>query len=396
MNGVALIGALDGVRVLDLSGPLACYGSKVLADLGADVIKVEPPGGDPMRRRPPFKDDKANLEGSLWFGYYNENKRGITLDLTRAEAGPLLVELATAADVAVVSPDPAWPNRWDARWQEWSNGELVLCSLTPYGLTGPYRNVRATHFTSQAMGGVMVSPGSGQAPLPIPDQQEYDLAATHAAVAVLVALRCRPVVHGQLIDISVHEVVGAGGHSLQRFGLSGSRELQGTGMAVPPAGTWACADGEIEFQVWDPRHWTGFVQLLDNPPEFADPALADLRHRGQHVEMVRRVTGTLLADRKKEELVERAQALGVPCAAVNQPAEFVFDPQTEARGFFPWVTHPYLGQYRAPGVFFRSDQPLAARRRPAPLLGEHNQQVYVDQLGHDIAEVEEWKGAGLV
>jgi crotonobetainyl-CoA:carnitine CoA-transferase CaiB-like acyl-CoA transferase len=382
--------------VLDLSGPLGAYSTKLLADLGADVIKVEPPGGDPLRYRPPFKDDSANLDGSLWFAYYHENKRGITLDLTRAEAGPLVVELAAAADVAMVTPELASPTGWDARWREWSHPELVVCALTPYGLDGPYRQVRATHFTSQAMGGVMVSPGGGRPPLPIPDQQVYDLAATHAAVAVLVALRYQPVVHGQLIDIAVHEVIGSQSHLVQRFGLSGSSQLQSAGAAVPPAGTWACADGEIEFQVWDPRHWTGFVELLGNPPELADPALADLRHRRQYVEEVRQVTAALLASRKKQELVERGQALGVPCAAVNQPAEFAFDPQTEARRFFSASTHPYLGPYPAPGVFFRSDQPLAVRARPAPLLGEHNQQVYVDQLGHDPAEVERWKGAGLV
>jgi crotonobetainyl-CoA:carnitine CoA-transferase CaiB-like acyl-CoA transferase len=395
MSGL-LVGALDGVRVLDLSGPLASYGTKLLADLGADVIKVEPPAGDPMRRRPPFKDDAPNLEGSLWFGYYHENKRGITLDLARPGAGPLLGELAGGADVAVVTPDATSPTRWDARWSEWSHRELVVCAVSPYGLSGPYRDARATHFTSQAMGSVMVSPGEGRPPLPIPDQQVYDLAATHAAVAVLVALRSRAVAPGQLIDISVHEVIAAQSHLVQRFGLSGSSQLQTAGAAVPPAGTWRCADGEIEFQVWDPKHWLGFVDLLGSPPELTDPALADLRVRRQHIEEVRRVTAAILADRKKEELVERGQALGVPCAAVNRPREFVFDPQTEARHFFAANTHPYLGRYQAPGAFFRSDSPVAVPRRPAPLLGEHNRQVYVDQLGHDVAELERWKGAGLV
>jgi crotonobetainyl-CoA:carnitine CoA-transferase CaiB-like acyl-CoA transferase len=389
------VGALTGVRVLDLSGPLGAYCSKVLADLGADVVKVEPPGGDPMRRRAPFKDDMPNPEGSLWYAYYHENKRGITLDVASETAMPLLTDLARRADVAVVTPDPARPARLDGRWPEWSHAGLIVCAITPYGLTGPYRGVRATHFTSQAMGSVMVSPGAGQPPLPIPDQQMFDHASTHAAVAVLVALRQSPGA-GQVIDISAHEVMAAQSHTVQRFALAGVSQLQSAAVTLPPAGTWRCADGEIEFQVWDPRHWTGFVELLGSPPELTAPELQDRIERGAHTEMIRSVVGPILLGRKKNDLVERGQALGVPCAAVNSPAEFVRDPHTVARGFVTRTTHPYLGEYQSLGPFFRSAQPVAVRRRPAPLLGEHNHGIYVGELGYPESDLGRWKEEGLV
>jgi crotonobetainyl-CoA:carnitine CoA-transferase CaiB-like acyl-CoA transferase len=389
-------GALTGVRVLDLSGPLGAYCSKLLADLGADVIKVEPPAGDPMRRRPPYKDDRPHPEGSLWFAYYHENKRGITLDLTQPAAASLVRELAGAADVVIVTPDPTEADGLDRRWDEWSHGELIVCAVTPYGLTGPYRDAPATHFTTQAMGSVMVSPGAEQPALPIPDQQMYDHASTHAVVSILVALRERPRAHGQVVEISAHEVSASQSHTIQRFALAGVSQLQSAGVILPPAGTWPCADGEIDFQVWDPRHWTGFVELLGNPPELGDPALQDRIERGRHVELIHRVVTPILAGRKKNDLVERGQALGVPCAAVNQPAEFALDKHTEARGFFIRTTHPFLGDYLSMGPFFRSEQPLAMRRRPAPLLGEHNHEVYVDQLGHTVAELDEWKEASVV
>jgi crotonobetainyl-CoA:carnitine CoA-transferase CaiB-like acyl-CoA transferase len=190
--------------------------------------------------------------------------------------------------------------------------------------------------------------------------------------------------------------MSAQSHLVQRFALAGVSQLQSAATTLPPAGTWHCADGDIEFQVWDPRHWTGFVELLGNPPELADPALQDRIERGRHAVMIRDTVTPILAARKKNDLVEHGQRLGVPCAAVNSPAEFAGDPHTEARRFFAATSHPRLGSYLAPGPFFRSTQSLAVRARPAPLLGEHNHEVYVGELGYAEAELGQWREDGLV
>jgi crotonobetainyl-CoA:carnitine CoA-transferase CaiB-like acyl-CoA transferase len=108
------------------------------------------------------------------------------------------------------------------------------------------------------------------------------------------------------------------------------------------------------------------------------------------------VVAPILAARKKNDLVERGQALGVPCAAVNTPAEFAHDPHTQARGFVAAASHPYLGDYLTPGPFFRSGQPVAVRRRPAPLLGEHNDDIYAGELGHPESDLDRWRENGLV
>ncbi|MGH3191065.1 MAG: CoA transferase, partial [Streptosporangiaceae bacterium] len=202
---------LGGIRVLDLAGPLGSYGCRLLADAGADVVKVEPPEGDPLRRRPPFAGDRPDPQGSLSFAYYQANKRGVVLDYRRPEAAGVLAELGANADVVVLTPTAREPVAgFDAATGElaWAGPQAVVCSITPFGLTGPYRNWRSTHLVSHAMSGLMYVQGPPEGPpVVVPGQQLYDFAGTHAAVAILAALRARPQAGGQLIDMSAHEVL---------------------------------------------------------------------------------------------------------------------------------------------------------------------------------------------
>jgi crotonobetainyl-CoA:carnitine CoA-transferase CaiB-like acyl-CoA transferase len=388
----AAAGALPGVRVLDCSGPLGAYCTKLLADLGADVIKVEPPDGDQLRHLPPFKAGVAHPEASLWFAYYHQNKRGVTLDLDRREVSGIRARLGTGASVIVVSSEK------EARtWLATADQEgPVVCAITPYGLSGPYRHVSATHFTSCAMGGVLITPGDGEVPIPPLDQQMYDLAAAHAALAILVALRNRMTVGPQSVEIAAHEVMAGNGFAMHRFALAGYTNLQ-TGVAfAPPAGTWACSDGDIRFEVGTARQWEAFLELIGSPAELANPLYEDYIARHGNAEHIRRVVTPLIALQKRDELFARAQALGVPCAPINSVSDFVCDPQTVAREVFAHpVIHPHLGEYPTQQLF-RSSQPLAVHRRAAPTLGEHNEDVFIDELGYGRDDVLEWSRSGLI
>ena len=157
---------LDGVRVLDLSTRVGAYCGKLLADLGADVIKVERPGGDALRRMPPFpRGDRG--ASSLLFSWYHNNKRGVTLDWTHPDAVPLLAELASTAAVVIVSPDAREPlagYRDELPHLPWLRPETTLCAITPFGLTGPWRNWRATPFTTFAASGQMHAVGPDEGP----------------------------------------------------------------------------------------------------------------------------------------------------------------------------------------------------------------------------------------
>ena len=167
---------LGGIRVLDLSGPLGSYCARLLADAGADVVKAEPPEGDPLRRRPPFADDRADPEGSLSFAYYHANKRGVVLDCRRPEAADVLAELGSHCDVVVLTPtvrDPVAGFDPVSGELAWAGPDTVVCSITPFGLTGPYRTWRATHLVSHAMSGLMYTQG----PLEGPPRRAHGTAA---------------------------------------------------------------------------------------------------------------------------------------------------------------------------------------------------------------------------
>jgi crotonobetainyl-CoA:carnitine CoA-transferase CaiB-like acyl-CoA transferase len=363
---------LDGIRVLDLSGPVGSYGGRLLADVGADVVKVELPAGDELRRKGPFIGGQSGPERSLTFAYYHANKRGIVLDYRSPEALGVLAELGANADVVLLTPpvpgfDP------DSRTLSWAAGDAVVCSVTPFGLTGPYRSWRATHLTSCALGGAMYAQGPPEGPpLVVPGRQLYDHAGTHAAIAVLAALRARPAAGGQFIDLSAHEVLGSGLSELHRYtnvaDITRRRDdFPGVG------GMWACRDGVIEFTASTDKHWAGLVRLLGSPAELSDPSYADLAGRRQRAEEIMAVAAPIIGAMSREDFVGRGQQLSVPCALVNSVGQFAQDPQPRSRGFFVRRPLAGLGEFDVPGQPFVSGQPLLAQyRRPAPRLGEHD------------------------
>jgi crotonobetainyl-CoA:carnitine CoA-transferase CaiB-like acyl-CoA transferase len=261
----------------------------------------------------------------------------------------------------------------------------VVCAVTPFGLTGPYRSWRATHLTSCAVGGVMYAQGSPDGPpLAVPGRQLYDHAGTYVAVAVLAALRARPAAGGQFIEISAHEVIGSYSVELHRY--TNNLDLMRRRDTYPGVGgMWPCRDGLIEFTAQTDKHWAGLVRLLGNPPELSDPAFAKPTDRRQRAEEIMAVVGPGIAAMDREDFVGRGQELSVPGALVNTVGQFARDKQPRSRGFFVRQPLAGLGEADMPGQPFLSGQPLLAQyRRPAPRLGEHDPAVIAA----------EWQAAG--
>jgi crotonobetainyl-CoA:carnitine CoA-transferase CaiB-like acyl-CoA transferase len=369
---------LGGIRVLDLSGQLGSYCGRLLADLGADVVKVELPEGDVLRHRPPYADDRADPERSLGFAYYHANKRGVVLDYRLPAASAQLAELGANADVVILTPAARAPVTGFDPGQgslSWAGPETIVCSITPFGLTGPYRTWRATHLTSHAMSGLMYIQGPVEGPpVVVPGQQLYDHVGTHSAIAILTALRARPSAGGQLIDMSAHEVLTGSCFDVYTYTSSAKVIRRGTRPEVSSGnGIWQCKDGTIEFVASTDKHWFALVELLGSPSELSDPAWAHPVVRHPHDQKIVEVMRPLIAAMGREEFVSRGQQLGLPCAFVNTVGQFVADPQPRSRGYFVHGQLAQLGEYELPGEPFLSAQPLLAQyRRPAPRLGQED------------------------
>ena len=392
---------LTGVRVLDLSSRTGAYCSKVLADLGAEVVKVERPAGDRMRFLPPFRDGQSGPEASLLFAYYHHNKRGITLDWERDEARPMLESLSTWADVIVASPRGE-RERLVGFVEEppslsWVSGSVLTCFITPFGLTGPYRGWRATPFTSFAMSGYMhpVGPPEGP-PLAMPGQEFYDEAGIWGAFLVQATLRGPRDLWTQVIDLSVHEVGLFNKLGTEQYGLAGQIKTRATNFGPPPGGIWQCRDGLLDIGAHSDHQWDIFVDLLGRPEVLSDPMYRDRVMRVQLFDLLTDVIADLLSQHSAREFVVAAQAAGLPCALTQTPAQFADDPQPKARGFFIPSSPARSGSVPLPGAPFVSVPPLIGYRRSAPRLGEDNEEIYVNGLGYSPRDLGNWRIDGLV
>ena len=366
---------LAGVRVLDLSHRMGAYCTKLLADAGADVVKVELPAGDMLRRAGPFIEGRDDAEASLTFAYYHANKRGVALDWRDPASVPSLTSLARHCHVVVLSPDErdrVAGFEAETGSLSWAPPDAVVCAITACGTTGPYRAFRATDFTAQALGGLMYTcgPASG-APVGMPGQQLFDLAGTHAAVAVVAALGRRREVGGQFLDMSVHEVAAAS--SVELYHYTNAREIQRRREPGPRfyGGTFEAQDGPVEVTIATDKHWRGLVDLLGEPEALADPAWSVPTVRASHADVMASEIRRGLATMTREEFVEAAQRRAIPSGPVNTVGEFADDRHIQERGFIVAHDREGMGTLRLPGRAFRAEPPLLAPyRRPAPRLGE--------------------------
>ncbi len=382
--------ALAGLRVLELGGMAAApYCGKLLASLGADVVKIEPPkSGDPARRRGPFPGDAPHPERSGLFLYLNTGKRGVTLDVDDPQGRELLRQLAAGADVIIHDspPDLAAARGLERELLAEINPGLIIAAVTPFGSGGPNAGFAARDVTVFHAGGEGNLLPNGLALEQFPERAPVTAGAMMAsyqggltaAAGVLAAVVARwnggP---GQAVDCSMQEAQLAIGYlPIQRLEAEGFVETRFSRF-FRMGGVMPAADGFVELLTLEPRQWEGLARLLGEPEwasadKFRDPAT----HGPAINENLRRWS----AGHTREWLYREGQARGAPIAPYLTPGEVFASPQQRERGFFVEVPHPEAGSYDYAGLPFRmSETPPVLRR--APLLGEHNAEVY-RELGY--------------
>ena len=395
---------LAGLRVLDLADEKASFCSKLLADMGADVIKLERPGGDDSRWVGPFCGNVPNPEKSLSFWHDNTSKLGITLNLESKDGQGIFLKLASKADVVVETFPPGYLEKIGLGYEVLSkkNPRLILASVTGFGQNGPYKLYKSCDIVASALSGQMYVCGTPETPPLKPyGQQSYYTVSLFAAVGILIALRERNrSSSGQHIDVSLQEAVAATlEHVMVRYFYENvvSKRQEGlhwnsTACLLP------CKDGYILIN-FGVREWGTLVELLDSEGMVADlkeEAWREEDYRRQHVDHIIEVLTRWAMSHTRAELFELGQLMHFPWAPVSSLQEVFGSLHLKARNFFIPVGHPEAGtSFVYPGSPYKfSYSPLSVLRR-APLVGEHNAKVY-HELGLSSEELSRLSSAKVI
>ena len=383
---------LTNYRVLDMSGPMGVYCGKLLADMGADVVKVEPPGGDPMRRIGPFVHDEPGPERSLYWLQFNTNKRSVTLDVTSPEGRELFLRMARAADVVLESFQPGYLDSLGLGYDALSevNSGLVYIAITPFGQTGPYKDYKASDLIGFAMGGYMhVTGWPHTQPTRLYGSQAYNTASNHAFVAALMALYNRlNTGQGQYVDVSMQDAVTATTQHVSLHylyeGVPAVRQgfRQGGNFVV----TWKCKDGYATMTYTSPRTWDEFRAFMaeegmggDLMDEKYDQGIAV---RGEYLPHIEEIMRKWALTHTRREIAEWGQSRHHPFGSVTKPWEVLDNPHLQERGFFVQAEHPEFGAtFTYPGAPYKLPRSPWKLRSTAPRVGQHNNEVYQKELG---------------
>jgi crotonobetainyl-CoA:carnitine CoA-transferase CaiB-like acyl-CoA transferase len=392
---------LPGYRVLDLTSSMGALCGKLLGDMGMDVVKVEPPGGDPSRSEPPFAKGHAHREGSLRFAYLNAGKRSITLDITTPHGKKLLLRLVENADIVLETFAPGFLASHNLTYSDLieRQNKLILVSLTGFGQDGPYAHFKAPDIVGTAMGGLLYISGDPQmTPCNPPETQSYYYASLFAAYGVMLALwqrESRGI--GAYIDASVQASMALHEHVAFNYSAEG-RVMKRAGSQHQhnaPANLFECKNGYIALFVTQ-THWPLLLKVWeDHAPELDDPKWINSNLRRANADYINAEVTSFTSRFLKEDLAELMQKHGIPGLPVNSPSDFIKDPHIRARGFFATVTHPVLGSFEQPGSPFMVNGQRAAPA-PAPLLGQHNQEIFCGELGLEPNELAVLAANGVI
>jgi crotonobetainyl-CoA:carnitine CoA-transferase CaiB-like acyl-CoA transferase len=402
--------ALSDVKVLDFTWHIAGpYCTKLLADYGADVIKVERPGeGDPARRIGPFFHDDPGPEKSGLFLHLNTNKRGITLNLKSATGKKIVKDLVRDVDILVESFSPRVMPALGLDYEtlEQINPKLVMVSISSFGQTGPYRDFRASEIVEYAMGGEMCSTGiAGREPLKLGGNVVQYQAGTVAAVATMGALYGADLQEeGQHVDVSIMETQAgsADRRIIYLLGYACAGVLttrwppprEAVRMVILPQGVYPCKDGFINTLSL-PQWWPRYLQALDMPELKDDPRFQNIFSAEAGMEFDA-IWYSWLADHTKDELFDKFLEAQIASAPVNSPEDLVNNPHLREREYFTEIDHPATGKVLYPGAPVRLTESPWQLGQPAPLLGQHNQEVYCGQLGYNSEELIKLRESGVI
>ena len=382
-------GVFDGLKVLDLSEDIAgSFCARLLADYGADVLKVEPPAGSAMRRIGPFYHDDPHPEKSLFFLILNLNKKGITLNLDTAAGRSLLQKLVPYVDLVIESYRPGYLDDLGLGYPALSavNPRLVMTSITPFGQAGPYSQYAGAEIVSYAMGMVMgISGVQGQPPLKHGGFQAQYQGGLFGAGATAMALFAQDREGiGQHVDVSVTECVASTMMATQTIypfmGASQIRRAPGTMWENP----MPCQDGWIIVQAGGGASWEDIADFFETP-ELLEPRFADRAQRVRNGPAMDAIVLDAIKDRPKWELFPKAAEKRMLFGLVQTPTELAECPQLESRAFYRATTHPVIGRIKVPAELFRLSATPYQLRMPAPTLGQHNAEIFGEGLGFDAA-----------
>lgn len=414
LTGTGLLGSL---RILDLTDEKGYLCGRILADLGADVIKVEPPGGCPGRRLGPFYKSNPHPERSLYWFAYNLNKRSITLNLETQDGREILRQLIKTADIVVESFPVGYLSRLGLGYAELSalNSRVILISISPFGQTGPRKDYKTSDIVALASSGFMYLIGDpDRPPIRITFPQAYLNAGAEAAVGSLIAYHWRELSgEGQHVDVSIQLCT-----TLPMLMTPAAYQFDGTIMkrvgshrtgvaSVPSRQQWTCKGGYVSFCLFVAgaarKRAKALVQWMEDEgmaDEFLRSVDWQTFNQEGTEEEVERVTETIskfFMTHTQDELFEGSVKRGILLYPVYRAEDMLKSPQLQSRDYWVQVEHPELGtSITYPGPFIKmSDTPLTRFRR-APLIGEHNGEIYGKELGFSLHDLVVLKEANII
>jgi len=400
--------ALEGIKILDLTqiyaGP---YCSMLFADMGAEVIKIEPPWGEIIRDNPPLvKQGEGGPHDRSRSGYFltlNRNKFGITLNLKHPRAVEIFKELVKIGDVVIENYAPGVMKRLGIDYSVLRevNPRVIMCSISGFGQWGPYSERMSFDIIAQAMSGLMSITGHPDSPPTKVGTSLGDVAASlHAAFAIMAALWYREKTgEGQYIDVSMQEcMVAILEGAIPRWTI-GKELLTPIGSMNPhecPMAAFRCKDGYIIIATVGDEHWQRFCRALNRPDWAADPQYKTKRQRWEKKyilqEEIEKIT-TQYTVKEVGEMLDRERVANSPILNIQQVVD---DPHLHARGYFVEVEHPIIGRAKIPGVPFKLSTTPGTVTRPSPLVGEHNELILKKYLGMSPEEVKRLKEEGVL
>lgn len=403
--------ALTGLKVVEwadfIAGP---YCGKLLADMGAEVIKIEKPGiGDESRQRGPFPDHAPHPEKSGLFLYLNANKLGITLNVETATGKKLLHNMLKEADILIEDHPPAvmaemgldYPNIQKI------NPGIIMVSITPFGQTGPYKDYKGYAINSSALGGQSVCAGEqGREPLTPPLCLGHYQSGASGAAAGMAAIFARELNgKGQQVDISEAQVWATlhTGNQTSAFLMNGMKRMR-WGHRTPgvyPYTILPCKDGFMSMIAIQGYQWKRFLELMGDGevPEWyaSEPRFKDRREVSlKYADEMDGLLAPWLMSRTKDEIYKLCLEKRVPFSPVKNMAEVVNDSHLEAREYFVEIDHPCAGTMKYPGAPGKFTQTPWKLDSPAPLLGQHNKEIYCNRMGYSEKELEDLNAGGVI
>ena len=380
---------------------MGAFCGKLLRDFGMDVIKIEPPGGDAGRRQPPFARGSEGREESLRFAYLNAGKRSVTLDIARERGRKLFLDLVARSDIVLETFEPGYLAAHQLGCEDLleRRSDLIVIALSGFGQDGPYAHFKMADIVGTAMGGLLyISGDPTMEPCNPPETQSYYYGSLFAAYGALLALWQRETRGvGAYIDASVQASMALHEHVAFNYSAEG-RVMKRAGSQHQhnaPANLFRCKNGYIALFVTQ-NHWPMLLKIWkDHAPELDDPKWINSNLRRAHADYINAEVTSFTSQFLKEDLAELFQQHGLPGLPVNSPSDFMKDPHIEARGFFTMVAHPGLGSVAQAGtpLLVTGQRPPPA---PAPVIGQHNEEIFRGELGLDEREIERLAAEGVI